>query len=196
LIIPSALPLILENDKQQRFPADTDRNTNSYGLYSFLYDCGINIGVKQMTYDYNRCEISMKIKDAPKKWRLLDITDESQVYKLLEKMSDYDRENFVAIYLDSRNTLIAIHTISIGTLNASLVHPREIFKPALLCSAAAIILAHNHPSGDPEPSDADIELTNQIKKAGEVIGIELLDHIIIGRGSYKSLRNSPLMSWT
>lgn len=91
-----------------------------------------------------------------------------------------DREHFVVIMLNTKYEIIGINTVSIGTLDASLVHPREVFKPAILTNAAAIILAHNHPSGHPEPSEDDIKVTRKLKEAGEILGIDVLDHIIIG----------------
>ncbi|MCK8825598.1 RadC family protein [Fuchsiella alkaliacetigena] len=107
---------------------------------------------------------------------------------LLAKLSFLQKENFVIILLDTKNQLISIEEISIGSLNNSIVHPREVFKPAIKRSSAAIILAHNHPSGNPEPSTEDIKVTQRLQKAGELIGIEVLDHLIIGEQNYISLR--------
>jgi DNA repair protein RadC len=90
-----------------------------------------------------------------------------------------DREQFIALYLDARNQVIAHHTVSIGTTNASLVHPREVFKLAIIKNACALIVAHNHPSGGVDPSTTDLELTKRLKDAGKILGIELLDHVII-----------------
>ncbi len=90
-----------------------------------------------------------------------------------------DRETFVTLHLDTRNCPIAMEVVSIGTLNGSMVHPREVFKAAILNNAAQIILAHNHPSGDPTPSREDIELTKRMREAGELLGIEVLDHLIV-----------------
>lgn len=115
------------------------------------------------------------------------VRSEKDVYEMMKHLENEDREHFKAILLDPRNKVIGVNTVSIGSLNASLVHPREVFKPAILTNAASIILVHNHPSGNPEPSDADIEVTKQINEAGKILGIELLDHIIIGRGKYESL---------
>lgn len=89
------------------------------------------------------------------------------------------KEYFVVLYLNARNQLVHKEIISIGTLNASLVHPREVFKPAVDCLAASIIVAHNHPSGGAEPSQADLELTKKLKEAGKFLGIEVIDHLII-----------------
>ena len=94
-----------------------------------------------------------------------------------------DREHFVVLLLDTQNQIIGIHTVTVGTLDASLIHPREIFKPAILANAASVVLAHNHPSGDPSPSAEDRAVTRQLRSAGSLVGIEVLDHIIVGDGS-------------
>lgn len=91
-----------------------------------------------------------------------------------------DREHFVVLLLDTRHQIIGIHTVTVGVLDASLIHPREIFKPAILANAAAIILAHNHPSGDPTPSPDDRAVTRQTVAAGRIIGIAVVDHVIVG----------------
>ena len=90
-----------------------------------------------------------------------------------------DRESFVVVHLSGRNAPISVEVVSTGTLNASLVHPREVFKAAILANAASIILAHNHPSGDATPSRDNLELTKRLQEAGKLIGIEVLDHIIV-----------------
>lgn len=111
------------------------------------------------------------------------------VHNLLkDKMRYYDREYFKAILLDTKHQVIAVDIISIGSLDASLVHPREVFKSSIKKSAAAVILAHNHPSGDPTPSDEDMEVTRRLSKAGEIIGIQILDHLIFGRNNFVSLK--------
>lgn len=99
-----------------------------------------------------------------------------------------DREHFVVLLLDVRRKPIGINTVSIGGLNQTIVHPREVFKPAILSNAAAMILAHNHPSGDPKPSSEDISITQRIVEAGELLGIQVLDHIVIGEDDYCSLK--------
>ena len=103
-------------------------------------------------------------------------------------IDEMDREVFVVICLDIRNHINAINTVSIGNLNSSLVHPREVFKPAILANAAAIILGHNHPSGDPNPSKEDIQTTKQMAAAGKILGIDVLDHVIIGDNIFYSLK--------
>jgi len=102
------------------------------------------------------------------------------------------KEHFLALLLDTRNQLIKVSEISIGSLDTSIVHPREVFKEAISASAASVIFAHNHPSGDPEASEDDVELTKRLAKAGEIVGIEVLDHIIIGDKKYLSLKRQGL----
>jgi DNA repair protein RadC len=107
---------------------------------------------------------------------------------LIPEMMGLDREHFKAVLLDSKNGILKIVTVAIGSLNAALVHPREIFKAAVVASAAGIIIVHNHPTGNPEPSREDTDLTDRFVKCGELIGIDLVDHIIIGQGCFVSMR--------
>ena len=108
----------------------------------------------------------------------------------MERMRGLDREKVVAIFLDTKQKRICDKDLSIGTLNMSLVSPREIFKDALEANAAYIVLVHNHPSGDPEPSREDIIITKKIEDVGKLMGIPLLDHVVIGNNCYYSLRDS------
>ena len=108
---------------------------------------------------------------------------------LIPQMRDLKKECFKVALLDSRNRLMKIEDISIGTLDTSVIHPREIFKPAIVGNAASIILIHNHPSGDPEPSKEDLKITKKVIEAGKFLGIKVLDHIIIGGNSCKSLKD-------
>ena len=107
---------------------------------------------------------------------------------LRDEFRGLDRERFIALYLDARHRVRALETVSIGSLNASLVHPREVFKPAIAISAAAVIVAHNHPSGDPRPSGDDLELTGRLDRCGELLGIALLDHMVVGDAEITSIR--------
>lgn len=105
-----------------------------------------------------------------------------------------DREKLIACCLDTKNQPLSISVVSIGSLNASIVHPREVFKVAILSNAASIIIFHNHPSGDPSPSGEDINVTNRLKEAGKLIGVEIIDHIIIGsESSYCSLKEKGIL---
>ncbi|MHB1417970.1 MAG: JAB domain-containing protein [Bacillota bacterium] len=104
-----------------------------------------------------------------------------------------DRENFIILCLDIKNNITAINTVSIGCLNASMVHPREVYKPAILSNSAGIILAHNHPTGKTDPSKEDIEVTKRLVDAGRILGIDVLDHIIVGDGSSYSFKKQGLI---
>lgn len=108
-------------------------------------------------------------------------------------IGDCDRESFCILCLNTKNEPTAIHQVSCGTLNASLVHPRETFKLAILANSASIIACHNHPSGESTPSPEDVELTERLKDSGTLLGIELLDHIILGDGTFASLKERGLM---
>ncbi|MBO8172541.1 MAG: DNA repair protein RadC [Bacillaceae bacterium] len=107
---------------------------------------------------------------------------------LMEDLRYFSKEHFICLFLNTKNRVISRKTIFVGSLNASIVHPREIFKEAIRQSSASIICAHNHPSGDPTPSREDINVTKRLVKAGDIVGIDVLDHIIIGDTSYVSLK--------
>lgn len=104
-----------------------------------------------------------------------------------------DREVFCVALLDTKNRVIGINTVSMGTLNSTIIHPREVFKPACIIGASSIMLCHNHPSGDPEPSKDDKENTARLAEAGEILGITVLDHIVIGDNTYYSFRGHGLL---
>lgn len=108
-------------------------------------------------------------------------------------IGDCDRESFCILCLNTKNEPTAIHQVSVGTLNASLVHPREAFKLAILSNSASVIAAHNHPSGEPTPSPEDVELTQRLRDSGTLLGIDLLDHIILGDGTFLSMKEQGLM---
>ncbi len=108
-------------------------------------------------------------------------------------LQDKASEEFYSLYLNTKNQIIGVEMISRGTLNASLIHPREVFKGALLANANCIMLAHNHPSGNPEPSNADKQVTSILVKAGKLLDVQVLDHIIVGDESYFSFRESGLL---
>ena len=108
------------------------------------------------------------------------------------RIANLDRENFVAVLLNTKNEVLEVSTVSIGTLSAALVHPREVFKPAIRASAAGVVLAHNHPSGKVEPSREDREVTRRLCDASEIIGIEVLDHVILGDGCFSMKEHGML----
>ena len=136
-----------------------------------------------------------QLKEADKKV----VKDPKAVAELLQRLLgledeiDQDKEHFYCIHLDTRSRIKLIEVVSIGIVNASLVHPREIFRRAIIAGATNILVAHNHPSGQSEPSDADLEITKKLRQAGEIIGIHLLDHLIFTPNRYSSLRESSFL---
>ena len=106
------------------------------------------------------------------------------------RLFNLPREVFIAVLLNARNEVIREITIAVGCLTGSLVHPRELFQPAVRDSAAAVILVHNHPSGDPTPSPEDVQLTERLVEAGRILGIRVLDHVVVAQGGYASLMDS------
>ncbi len=122
---------------------------------------------------------------------LKKINSPEDVYRMLYPgMRETKREMFIELCLDTKNQIIKQETISIGSLNANIVHPREVFKAAIRESAAHIIVAHNHPSGDPTPSREDIEITKKLVETGKVMGIDVLDHVIVGDGRHFSMKEA------
>jgi len=123
------------------------------------------------------------------------IKSPENVIKSIEDMIiDRDREVFIVLHLNARNTVVAIEEVSVGSVDATIVHPREVFKAALLCNASSVILVHNHPSGNTAPSEDDKNLTKKLIDGGEILGIEVLDHVIVGNeGNYLSFKDSGLI---
>jgi len=130
----------------------------------------------------------MRVYEAKLVYSLVSLGEEVQLnspQKVCDYLKDYFEENpviesFVVIMLDRKNHPLARHVVTTGTATSSLAHPREVFKAAILASATAIICAHNHPSGDPAPSAADVQVTRQLREASKAIDIDLIDHVIIG----------------
>lgn len=123
-----------------------------------------------------------------------DIRDPQGVVRAVRKtIKDKAKEHFKLILLNTRNKIIGLSTISMGTLNASLVHPREVFKDAIRHSASSVVVAHNHPSGNPEPSEEDLKITRRLVESGKILGIEVFDHIIIGKNAFISLKTKGLL---
>lgn len=120
-------------------------------------------------------------------------TAPSQVFDTFSFLMKETKEMFITLHLDGKNRIIVMDLVSIGSLNQSIVHPREVFKTACLSNAAALILIHQHPTGDPSPSSEDIAITRRLKEAGEIMGIKVLDHIIIGQDEYLSFVERGLL---
>ena len=120
------------------------------------------------------------------------LTSPEIIFESVREIRESKKEHLLAIYLDIRNSEISREVISIGTLTANLVHPREIFEPAIRQLAAGIIIVHNHPSGETEPSKDDINITKQLVNAGNIIGIQIVDHIIVSKDSYFSFEDNNI----
>jgi DNA repair protein RadC len=127
-------------------------------------------------------EMSRRASAWPAASRPLVQTASDVVALCSAQMRGLDREHFWALALNTKNRLLRLVEVSVGSLNASIVHPRELFKEAVRVSAASLVVVHNHPSGDPTPSGADLQLTRRLVRAGDVLGIELVDHVVIGDG--------------
>jgi DNA repair protein RadC len=110
-----------------------------------------------------------------------------------KELKNSDREKFICVHFNIKNRIISYEVVSMGSLTSSIVHPREVFKAAILANAASVLFMHNHPSGEPEPSIDDIEITNRLCKAAAILGINVLDHLIITRNDYLSFRQKGLI---
>jgi DNA repair protein RadC len=138
-----------------------------------------SLEIREIEYSYNK---------RPK------ISGMDDVIKAVKPMiADQNKEFFIALYLNTKNGIIKQEVVSVGSLNANVVHPREVFRTACLVSASSIIVAHNHPSGDPMPSREDIELTKKLAEAGKIMGIELLDHVILGQDRNYGFQENGLL---
>ena len=134
--------------------------------------------------------VSIKmIKEASFLYQTRTISSPKDAYEMIkEQLEGLDREQFIIACLNTKNEPTNITVVSVGSLNKAIVHPREVFKTAILSNAASIMAFHNHPSGETTPSQQDIQLTNRLVGAGELLGIKLLDHLIIGDGTFTSLK--------
>lgn len=135
-------------------------------------------------------ELGRRMLNGKKSTLLLSPQD---VWKELKDIRDNKKEHFVVFYLDSRNQEIQREIISVGILNASIIHPREVFEPAIRHNAAQILVSHNHPSGDVTPSEDDIKVTKRLSEAGKLLGLEIVDHVIVSKSSFMSLKCEGLL---
>lgn len=135
-----------------------------------------------------------KRKDLEPELKDFDIKEPQNIVKAIRaSIKDKAKEHFKLILLNARNKILGISTISIGSLNASIVHPREVFKDAIVHCAYSVVLAHNHPSGDPEPSEDDLTMTKRLVETGKILGIEVIDHIIISKNGFFSFKEKGLL---
>ncbi|MDP3044353.1 MAG: DNA repair protein RadC [Eubacteriales bacterium] len=138
-------------------------------------------------------ELGRRVAAAPAVGRPVIRTPDDAAAVVMENFRHLDREHFGVLVLNTKHQVLAHERVSVGTLNSSSVHPREVFKNAVRRNAAALVLVHNHPSGDPTPSRQDIELTRRLVEAGQIMGIEILDHIIVGDNKYTSFKAEGLL---
>lgn len=137
-------------------------------------------------------EISRRLSTQAPTYKSKELTDPEKVYRLIKsKLKDYHKEHFYIIVLNSRGHSIA--EVSVGSLNASVVHPREVFAEAIRNKAASVVFVHNHPSGDPEPSEDDLLLTKKLVESGKILGIEVFDHIIVVKDGFFSFKNKGII---
>jgi DNA repair protein RadC len=149
------------------------------------------IQLKQIKAIYEICSVREEVTNYLKTGTRF--TAPSQVYETFSFLMEETKEMFITLHLDGKNKIICMDLVSIGSLNQSIVHPRSVFQTACLSNAAAIILIHQHPTGDPTPSSEDIAITRRLKEAGEIMGIKILDHIIVGDGEYLSFVERGLL---
>ena len=146
-----------------------------------------------MSSSYTMDELLQMVREKAHEYNVPRITSAADVYRALAEYASEDREHFLTITLDGRSKIIEKRVIHIGTLNQSLVHPREVFRPAIQDNAAGIIISHNHPSGTLEASRADVQITQRLKEVSKLVGIELLDHVIISKEGYYSFSDEGLL---
>ncbi len=153
-----------------------------------------------LTQHYTIKEFQLLVRDAPvvpaeiQPFVGIQFRCSNDIYRAFKQLASMPVESFLFMHLDSKNRMVGMTTCSIGSMTSSLVHPRDVFRPAIANLTAGLIFIHNHPSGDPAPSDEDIEITKRLCEVGNLIGIRCLDHIIIGSGRYFSFADQGLIS--
>lgn len=145
--------------------------------------------LKRIRPIYEECAV---LEDSPK-YLGKKIVNAAEVSDMFSFLRQETKEHFICLHLDSKNHILCFEVVSIGSQTAAIVHPREVFKSALLSSASAVLFMHNHPSGDPTPSCEDIELTSRLRECAELLGIRVLDHVILGNNRYTSFADRGLL---
>lgn len=147
----------------------------------------------QLFSNYFGNEVKIQLVRESKPVKEYSIKTPDDAYELVkDELATLDREAFLVISLSIKNKVLGVNMVSIGSLNANVVHPRDVFKSAILQNASNVILLHNHPSGETEPSKDDIEVTHRLEEAGKLLGIEVIDHIVVGSTFYSFLENDLL----
>ena len=158
---------------------------------SILHHLGL--GGIQLRPGFQRLLVSVQLVRHADTSRFPKLRSAADVFREFRSMADLDREAFIVLLLDTKNRMTGVNVVSVGSIAASLVHPREVFKAGILANAAAVIVLHCHPSGDPTPSREDREITMRLKAAGEMIGILVLDHIVVADDGYRSFAEMGLL---
>ncbi len=138
-------------------------------------------------------ELARRLEACPENGGVIVKSPENVLQAVRSRLKGKKREHFLTVLLDSRNRVMGVAPVSVGSLDSSLAHPREVFKEAVSASAASVIFVHNHPSGDPQPSEDDIKLTKRLVEAGAIVGIEVLDHVIVADRAFASLKAMKLI---
>ena len=148
---------------------------------------------------YSVKEIQLLVKDAPvvpaeiQPFVGIQFRRSSDIFRAFKELASMPVESFLVVHLDGKNRMVGMTTCSMGSMTSSLVHPRDIFRPAIANMTAGLIFIHNHPSGDPEPSKEDLDITRRLCEVGKLVGIKCLDHIVIGSGRYFSFADKGLI---
>ncbi len=187
-----SLEKLPENYKQLKLSFNNNRKTERLEerIESF------RIGRLKSYFDgqYHGCSIKLKVvRNQYSNFHPRYLNSPEDVYDFLKDLGNEDRERFISIFLDVRNAITGLDEVSVGSISSSIIHPREVFKAAILTNSKSIIFAHNHPSGDPSPSEDDIGMTRRLIKASEIVDIKILDHIIIGYETYRSFKQEGLL---
>ncbi len=185
------LAIILKSGtKKENVLEISNRLISKYGLQN-LSSCSLQqlqqqygIGPARASQIVALFELHQRVNYNTEKKKITCAKEVAELY--LPKTQSLQKENFIAVYLDAKNNLIAEETITVGILNSSLIHPREVFHGAIRHLAHSLIILHNHPSGDPEPSEEDLRITSILAKTGKLMGIPLLDHVILGKDCWWS----------
>jgi DNA repair protein RadC len=186
--------LLKSGTKKENILEISNRLISKYGLINLSY-CTLQqlqqhygIGPARASQIVALFELYKRISCNQDKKKISGAKDVAEIY--FPRTQHLQKEHFIALYLDTKNNLIADETITVGILNSSIVHPREVFHGAIKHLAHSIIVVHNHPSGDPEPSPEDVQITKILEKTGKIMGIPLLDHVIMGKDTWWSWAES------
>ncbi len=170
------------------------------GGLRFLPDCTLEelqqlkgIGLAKAVQVRAALELGKRLALSTRPVSVTVTSPQDVAHYLMEEMRYYRKEYFRIVLLNTKNQIISVEDVSVGSLNSSIVHPREIFNHPVKKSAASILLVHNHPSGDPSPSQEDLEVTKRLMEAGSILGIQVLDHLIVGDGRYLSFKEEGLL---